>query len=117
MYDLVLSGGLVVDGTRAKPYPANVCIRDGKIAKITAEPAGEAREAVDISGHVVAPGFIETDMTGKLSEKVREQAAAQIPMGGFGRPEDVAKAVGFLASDEAGYITGQVLHVDGGMVM
>lgn len=70
-----------------------------------------------ITVNAVAPGFIETDMTGKLSEKVREQAAAQIPMGGFGRPEDVAKAVGFLASDEAGYITGQVLHVDGGMVM
>ncbi|GFI07620.1 MAG: 3-oxoacyl-[acyl-carrier-protein] reductase [Lachnospiraceae bacterium] len=70
-----------------------------------------------ITVNAVAPGFIETDMTGKLSSKVREQAAAQIPMGGFGKPEDVAKAVGFLASDDAGYITGQVLHVDGGMVM
>lgn len=70
-----------------------------------------------ITVNAVAPGFIETDMTGKLGDKVREQAAAQIPMGAFGKPEDVAKVVGFLASDEAAYITGQVLHVDGGMVM
>ena len=70
-----------------------------------------------ITVNAVAPGFIETDMTGKLSGKVRDQAAAQIPMGAFGKPEDVAKAVGFLASEDAGYITGQVIHVDGGMVM
>ncbi len=70
-----------------------------------------------ITVNAVAPGFIETDMTGKLSGKVRDQASAQIPMGAFGKPEDVAKAVGFLASEDAGYITGQVIHVDGGMVM
>ena len=70
-----------------------------------------------ITVNAVAPGFIETDMTGKLSDKVRDQASAQIPMGAFGKPEDVAKAVGFLASEDAGYITGQVIHVDGGMVM
>ena len=56
-------------------------------------------------------------MTGKLSDKVKEQAVNQIPLGKFGSTEDVAKAVAFLASDDAGYITGQVLHVDGGMAM
>lgn len=70
-----------------------------------------------ITVNAVAPGFIETDMTGVLSEKVREGAFGQIPMGTFGKPEDVASAVAFLASEEARYITGQVLHVDGGMVM
>ncbi len=70
-----------------------------------------------ITVNAVAPGFIETDMTGKLSDKVKEQAVSQIPLGRFGSTEDVAKAVAFLASDDAGYITGQVLHVDGGMVM
>ena len=58
MYDLVLSGGLVVDGTRAKPYPASVCIQGGKISKITSEPASGA-EVLDVSGLVVAPGFID----------------------------------------------------------
>ena len=70
-----------------------------------------------ITVNAVAPGFIETDMTEKLSGKVKEQAVSQIPLGRFGSAEDVAKAVVFLASDDAGYITGQVIHVDGGMVM
>ena len=56
-------------------------------------------------------------MTKKLSERVRETVIGQIPLGRFGSPEHVAKAVGFLASDDAEYITGQVIHVDGGMVM
>lgn len=70
-----------------------------------------------ITVNAIAPGFIETDMTGKLSDKIREQTSAQIPMGHFGQPEQVAKAAAFLASDDAAYITGQVLNVDGGMVM
>ena len=63
------------------------------------------------------PGFIETEMTAVLTEKVRESAVAQIPMGAFGTAEDVAEAVAFLASDSARYITGQTIHVDGGMAM
>lgn len=70
-----------------------------------------------ITVNAVAPGFIGTDMTDKLSDKVKEAAAAQIPMGKFGTPLHVAKAVCFLASEDAEYITGQVIHVDGGMVM
>ena len=70
-----------------------------------------------ITVNAVAPGFIETDMTAVLSEKVKEASVAQIPLGKFGSPEQVAAAVAFLASSDAAYITGQVLHVDGGMVM
>lgn len=70
-----------------------------------------------ITVNAIAPGFIDTDMTEKLGEKVREQVIGQIPLGYFGKPEDVAKAALFLASDDAAYITGQVLQVDGGMVM
>lgn len=70
-----------------------------------------------ITVNAVAPGFIETDMTEILSEKVKEEMKKQIPLGKFGKAEDVAEAIAFLASEEARYITGQVLQVDGGMVM
>ena len=70
-----------------------------------------------ITVNAVAPGFIETDMTKVLSEQVKEAAVKQIPMGNFGKPEDVAELVLFLASDKAKYITGQVICVDGGMAM
>lgn len=70
-----------------------------------------------ITCNVVAPGFIETDMTDVLPEKIKQAVVAQIPAGAFGKPEDIAAAVAFLASAEAGYITGQCLTVDGGMVM
>ena len=70
-----------------------------------------------ITVNAVAPGFIETAMTESLGEKVREALLARIPLGRLGSPEDVAHAVAFLCSEEAGYITGQVLTVDGGMVM
>ncbi len=68
-----------------------------------------------VRANAVAPGFIETAMTAKLSEQVRDAAKETIALRRFGGPEDVASAVSFLASDEAGYVTGQVLAVDGGM--
>lgn len=71
----------------------------------------------NITVNAVAPGFIDTDMTAVLPEKAKEAILASIPMARLGAAEDVANAVAFLASDEAGYITGQVLAVDGGMSM
>ena len=70
-----------------------------------------------ITVNAVAPGFIETAMTDALTEKVREGLMTQIPMGRLGKPGDVASAVAFLCSEDAAYVTGQVLTVDGGMVM
>lgn len=71
----------------------------------------------NITVNCVAPGFIDTDMTKKLSEAQREALYALIPMKKIGKPEDVAKAVAFLVSDAAEYITGSTIHVNGGMFM
>ena len=78
-----------------------------------------AREVAsrNITCNAVAPGFIETGMTAVLSEELKQSAVKMIPLGRVGAPEDVASAVSFLASDEASYITGHVLNVNGGMLM
>lgn len=71
----------------------------------------------NITVNAIAPGFIETDMTAVLPQEVRDQMMSTIPLKRFGKPEDIAKAVRFLASDDAAYITGAVLRVNGGMYM
>jgi len=69
----------------------------------------------NITVNAVAPGYIETDMTAELSEKVKQTMLQQIPLGRFGNPGDVTAVIKFLSSDQASYITGQVIHVSGGM--
>ena len=78
-----------------------------------------ARElaARNITVNAVAPGFIETDMTAKLPENIMEAAKAAIPLKRFGKPDDIARVCAFLASEEASYITGQVISVNGGLVI
>ncbi len=82
-------------------------------SKTTARELG----ARGITVNVIAPGYIQTDMTNQLTDSMREQLLTQIPLKQLGSTEDVANLAKFLASDEASYITGQVIHVDGGMVM
>ena len=67
--------------------------------------------------NAVAPGFVETDMTEILPEKIKENMLNSIPLGRMGKAQEIANAISFLASDDASYITGQILQVDGGMVM
>jgi 3-oxoacyl-[acyl-carrier protein] reductase len=67
--------------------------------------------------NAVAPGYIETDMTDALSEKNKDAMLQQIPLGRFGRPQDITAVVVFLASEAASYITGQVIHISGGIYM
>ena len=83
------------------------------LTKSTAQELGSR----GITCNAIAPGFIETEMTAQLSDEAREQMLGRVPLGRPGQPEDVAGAVVFLAGPEAAYITGQVLTVDGGMVM
>ncbi|WP_335870686.1 3-oxoacyl-[acyl-carrier-protein] reductase [Bacillus sp. 2205SS5-2] len=71
----------------------------------------------NITVNAIAPGFISTDMTDQLSDDVKNEMLKQIPLARLGEPRDIAKLVSFIASDDAAYITGQTLHVDGGMVM
>jgi 3-oxoacyl-[acyl-carrier protein] reductase len=94
----------------------NYCASKGGIDAMTRSLAREVGSR-GITVNAVAPGFIATSMTEKLSDEIHARLTAQIPLGYLGQPEDVANAVGFLVSDQAGYISGQVLHVNGGMYM
>ena len=71
----------------------------------------------NITVNCVAPGYIVTDMTSDLSEDIQDAIKAQIPLGTLGQPDDVAAAVAYLASSDSGYVTGQTIHVNGGMYM
>ncbi|WP_088005897.1 3-oxoacyl-[acyl-carrier-protein] reductase [Indiicoccus explosivorum] len=103
-------------GVTGNPGQANYVAAKAGVIGLTKTAAKELASR-GVTVNAVAPGFITTDMTGKLDESVRESMLGQIPLSRFGAPEDVAKAVLFLASDDASYMTGQTLHVDGGMVM
>lgn len=105
-----------VSGILGNAGQANYSASKAGVIGLTKSAARELASR-GITVNAVAPGFIETEMTVVLSEKVRESAVAQIPMEAFGTAEDVAEAVAFLASDSARYITGQTIHVDGGMAM
>lgn len=105
-----------VVGTMGNAGQANYAASKGALVAMSKSLAQEiATRGVTVN--CVAPGFIATAMTGGLGEKVREATLAKIPAGRMGSPEEIAAAVVFLASDEAAYVTGQTLHVNGGMAM
>ncbi len=105
-----------VVGVTGNAGQANYAASKAGIIGLTKAAARELASR-GVTVNAIAPGFIETDMTKILPEKVKEATVSQIPLGKFGQVEHVAAAAAFLASEEAEYITGQVLHVDGGMAM
>jgi len=103
-----------VSGLSGNPGQANYAAAKAGLVGLTKSVAKEVGSR-GITANAVAPGFIETDMTEALGEDVRAAVLPAITLGRFGSPDDVAAAVGYLASEEAGYVTGQVLVVDGGL--
>ena len=105
-----------VSGVLGNAGQANYCASKAGIIGLTKSAAREFASR-GITVNAVAPGFIDTEMTAVLSKEVQEDILNRIPMKQFGRVEDIAQMVAFLASDAARYITGQVISVDGGMAM
>ena len=105
-----------VVGVIGNPGQANYVASKAGMIGLTKTVAKELASR-GITVNAVAPGFIETDMTASLSDNVKEAMLSQIPLGKAGKPGDVAEVILFLASDSAAYITGQVIHVSGGMYM
>lgn len=105
-----------VVGLAGNPGQANYVAAKAGVLGLTKSTAKELASR-GITVNAVAPGFIETDMTAALDEDLQQEMQKQIPLARLGTPDDVAAAVRFLASEDAAYITGQTLNVDGGMVM
>lgn len=105
-----------VSGLKGNPAQINYSASKAGIVGMTLSAAKELGRR-GIRANAIAPGFIETDMTAALTDKQREAAAANITLGRMGKPEDIANTALFLASDMSAYITGQVISVDGGIIM
>jgi 3-oxoacyl-[acyl-carrier protein] reductase len=111
----IINVGSVV-GASGNPGQANYAAAKAGLIGFTKSVAREVASR-GITVNAIAPGFIDTDMTQGLADELRTQMLAQVPCGRLGKPEEIAAAVVFLASDSAAYITGETLHINGGMYM
>ncbi|MEC3847955.1 3-oxoacyl-[acyl-carrier-protein] reductase [Bacillus velezensis] len=103
-------------GVSGNPGQANYVAAKAGVIGLTKSSAKELASR-NITVNAIAPGFISTDMTDKLSKEVQDEMLKQIPLARFGNPSDISSVVTFLASEGSRYMTGQTLHIDGGMVM
>jgi 3-oxoacyl-[acyl-carrier protein] reductase len=103
-------------GVSGNPGQANYVAAKAGVIGLTKTTAKELASR-NITVNAIAPGFITTDMTDKLTEEIKAEMLKQIPLARLGEPKDIAKVTAFLASDDSAYMTGQTLHIDGGMVM
>ncbi|MEH7306934.1 3-oxoacyl-[acyl-carrier-protein] reductase [Neobacillus drentensis] len=103
-------------GVSGNPGQANYVAAKAGVIGLTKTTAKELASR-NITVNAIAPGFITTDMTDKLTEEVKTEMLKQIPLARLGEPKDIAKITAFIASDDSAYMTGQTLHIDGGMVM
>ena len=111
----IVTVGSVV-GTTGNPGQANYCAAKAGLIGFSKALAKEVASR-NITVNVVAPGFIDTDMTKSLDDELKQALLGVIPLARMGRPEDIANAVGYLVSEGAGYVTGETIHVNGGMSM
>ena len=117
MFDLLIKNGVVVDGSGQARVRADIGITGEKITFIGDSIGKESKEVINAQGLIVSPGFIDTAMTMNISEKMKLFLTSRIPMGKLGTGEDVSNCVAFLSSEQASYITGETIHVNGGMYM
>ena len=103
-------------GVHGNPGQINYCAAKGAVVGMTKSMAKELSSR-NIRVNAVAPGFVKSDMTDKLSDEVRKKGEELIPLGRFAKPAEIAGVVSFLASEDASYVTGQIIEVDGGLGM
>ena len=117
IFDIIICGGTVIDGSGDDRFQADIGIVDDTIKEIGFLSGASGGKVIDATNRIVAPGFIDTDMTAFIDEEAKENIVETIPLKRFGRVNDVSELVYFLSSDNASYITGQTISVDGGLLM
>jgi len=113
-FDILITGAKIIDGSGNPAFDGDLAIKGDTIAALGRIPNATAEIVLDARGLVVAPGFIDTDMTGDLPDEVKGAILARIPQGRMGTADEVADVVTFLAT-RGSYVNGVVLHVNGGM--
>ena len=115
-HDIVIRNGTIIDGTGHSRIQGDIAL-NGNLITVIGLVNGAGKKEIDAKGKIVAPGFIDTEMTQSLAEEQKKTLINQVPLGRLGEVSDIANTVLFLSSDLSKYITGSTIHVNGGMLM